>query len=83
MHFHSTEVVKQIFCRIQIDLRPAEHMDGAGGGFVLKQLDIRNGLGHLEGVLLRRALRLLVRLLKQHDHGVCQVLQERKKTGGL
>lgn len=48
------------------NLRPAEYLDGARGGFVLKQFDVRNGLRHLEGVLLLHALLLFFWQLKHH-----------------
>lgn len=57
-----------------VDLRPAEYVDGARGGFVLKQFNVRNGLRHLERVLLLQALLLFFWLFKHHHHGVWQVL---------
>lgn len=49
-----------------MNLRSAEHVDGARQGFVLKQLDVRDGFRHLEGVALLHALLVLLRHLKHH-----------------
>ena len=65
--------------KYSINLRPAEYVDGAGGGFVPKHLNIRYGLRHLEGVLLLRVLVLFLQLLKHHHQGGCQVLQRSRK----
>lgn len=66
---------------VLVNLRPTEYVDGARGGFVLKQFNVRNGLRHLEGVLLLHALQLFFWLFKHHHQGVCQVLQKSKKMG--
>lgn len=54
--------------------RSTDDVDGASGGAEAKQLHVRNGLGHLKGVVLLHLL-LHVRLLIQYQHGLGQVLQ--------
>lgn len=55
------------------DLRPADHVDGARIGFVVEEFDVRDGLRHLERILLLFALALW--LLKHHQQRVTEILQ--------
>lgn len=57
------------------DLRPADHVDGARVGSVVEEFDIRDGLRHLERVLLLLALLLILWELKHHQYRVAQILQ--------
>lgn len=74
-----TAQLRLIRCTAWVNLRAADYFDGACGGFEANQLDIRNGLGHFEGVLILRVLLFLLWLFEHHHQGVRQVLQENKK----
>lgn len=61
-----------------VNLRATDYLDGAGGRFVTKQLNIRDGVCHLKGVFLRHVLLVLL-LFNHHHHGIREVLQRNKK----